>query len=300
MIAIQLDLSYLARYLNISTERMQAYRNKSLEEIVELEAEQGNILAQEYLAKTLRDPNSLLKIFNLIDAQNRWMILKEMNEDDLQDLLPLLESKDLISGLFFFTHDALIKMIEEMPPEEITKVLFQCYSEEEFLALVPEPEMNKWFESEKVDKQKVFEQVKGFNQEILAQMVEAVTGENQEDTSHDDLISTIGNFNPREFLEGVQALKPKNKGQIILNMTQEKPALWEEFGAKTLTRPLEYLEKPDIIKGMVKLEDKMLVKMLENLPKELMAVVTTQIDPEIFSKVLARDFQEVLKNVVSI
>ena len=67
MIAIQMDLNYLARYLNISAERIQAYRHKSLEEIVELEAEQGNILAQEYLAKTLRDPNSLLKIFNLIE-----------------------------------------------------------------------------------------------------------------------------------------------------------------------------------------------------------------------------------------
>lgn len=300
MIAIQLDLNYLSRYLNISAQRLQEYGTKSLQEIVEAEALQGNTAAQEYLLKVLKDPNSILELFQLGNARNRWQILREMNEEDLQYMLQFLESKDLVAGLQFFTQDALLKYIREMPKKEITKVLFECYSKEEFIKLVPETDLNKWFESEKVDQKKVFEELKGLNQQVLAQMVEAVTGENQEKTSQKDLLGTIENFNPEQFLEAVQSLKPKYKGQIILNMTQEDPDLWEEFSVKTLTKPLELLDKPEVIKGMSKLEDDMLIKVVENLPQDLLAVVITQIDPDVFADVLANDYHEILKNVVSV
>jgi len=286
--------------MNISAQRLQAYGTKSLQEIVEAEAAQGNAAAQEYLLKVLKDPDALLRLFQLGNARNRWRILKEMNEEDLQYMLHFLETKDLVAGLQFFTQDALMKYIREMPKKEITKILFECYSKEEFINLVPEAEMNKWFESDKVDPKKVMKELKGMNKQVLAQMVEAITGQNQEDTSHKDLINTIEGLNPQQFLEAVQSLKPKFKGQIILNMTQEDPKLWEEFSVKALTKPLELLDKPELIKGMAKLEDEMLIKVLDNLPKDLLAVVATQIDPEVFADVLARDYQEILKNVVSL
>lgn len=285
--------------MNISAQRLQAYGSKSLQEIVEAEAAQGNAAAQEYLLKVLKDPDSILRIFQLGNARNRWRILREMNEEDLQYMLHFLETKDLVAGLQFFTQDALLKYIREMPKKEITKVLFECYSKEEFMNLVPEAEMNKWFESEKVDKKKVFEQLKGMNQQVLAQMVEAVTGQNQEDTNQKDLIKTLENMNPEMFMDAVQSLKPKFKGQIILGMTEEDPKLWEEFSVKTLTKPLELLDKPELIKGMAKLEDEMLINVLDNLPQDLLAVVVTQIDPEVFADVLVKDYQEILKNVVS-
>ena len=83
-------------------------------------------------------------------------------------------------------------------------------------------------------------------------------------------------------------------------MTQEDPKLWEEFSVKTLTKPLELLDKPEVIKGMAKLEDDMLIKVIENLPNDLLSVVVTQIDPEAFADVLSNKYQEILKNVVSL
>lgn len=300
MLAIQLDLNYLQTYLGISAQRIKTYGTKSLEEIVEAEAAQGNTAAQEYLTKILKDPDAILQLFKLGNARNRWKILKELNHNDLQYLMQFLEAKDLVAGLQFFTQDALLQFIQEMPKKEITKVLFECYSPEEFLNLVPEKELNKWFESEKVDQKKVMEQLKGMNQQVLAQMLEAVTGQNQENTGRSELIANIENLNPEQFLEAVQSLKPKFKRQIIMSMTQEDPKLWEEFSARTLTKPLELLDKPDVIKGMAKLEEDTLIKVLDNLPKELLSVVVTQIDPQVFAEVLSKNYQDILKNVVSL
>ena len=300
MITLQVDLSYLSRYFNIDTKRLQTYRNKSITEIMEAEAANGNVQAQNYLSKVLKTPNELLKLFKLTNAKNRYKILKEMNQDDLIALLPYLEKKDLIHGLMFFTQDALMKCIKEMPKKEILKVLFESYSKENFLKMVPEQELNKFFESTKVDPKKVFEQLRGFNRDILAQMVENVTGMPQQDTGQKELLNTIQGMSPKMLIKAVQSLKPQHKCRLIKNLTQEDPDLWEEFSVRTLTKPLEKLDKADLIKNMSVLDEEMLVKVVDNLPKELLSVVLTQIDPEIFADVLASQFSNILKNVVSL
>lgn len=301
MLAVQLDLGYLSKYLGITPQRMEAYGAKTLEEIVEAEAIAGNAAAQEYLMKILNSPDALLEMFQLGNVRNRWMILRELNEDDLADLLPFLEPKELLNGMKFFTQEMLLKFIEEMPKQEITKVLFECYSPEKFLNLVPEKDLNKWFESEKVDKNQVLEKLKGLNEDVLAQMLEAATGRPQDETSgKKDLMQSIERLNPEQFMDAIHSLKPKFKRQIIMSMTQEDPELWQEFSAETLTKPLALLDKPDVIKGMAKLEKDMLVKVAENLPQDLLAVVITQIDPEKFAEALSKNFQDLLMNVVSL
>ena len=100
--------------------------------IIEAEAAQGNAAAQEYLASVLQDPEAILRLFKLGNARNRWKILKGLNQDDLSYLLPFLETKDLVAGLQFFTQDALLKFIREMPKKEITKILFECFHGNKF------------------------------------------------------------------------------------------------------------------------------------------------------------------------
>ncbi len=299
MIAISLDLNYLSKYLNISAERLRLYRSKSLQEIVEAEAAQGNAKAQEYLLSVLQDPEAILRLFKLGNARNRWKILREMNKDDLSYMLQFLETKDLVNGLKFFTQDALMKAIRQMPKKEIVKIVFECYGKKEFLQLVPNAELNKWFESEKVDKKKVKELLKTMPQEALAQMVEAVKGESQEEADRASLLQTINGFNPDQFMDGIKSLKPKFKQHIILQMTQEDPKLWEEFSVKALTKPLELLDKPELIKGMAKLEDEMLAKVVDNLPQDLLSMVVAQIDPEVFANLLSTKYQDLLQQVVS-
>ena len=300
MIAIQLDLNYLSKYLNIDAARLQTYRNKSITEIVETEAKLGNEKAKLFLSKVLNNPNEILKLFKLTNAKNRFKILREMNQDDLIKLLPHLEQKDLLYGLMFFTPDALKKCIKEMPKKEIIKILFKSYSKEKFLKMIPESELNKFFESTKVDPKKVFEQLKGLNRDVLAEMVESITGSSQKDSSQKELLNTLQGLPKKTFINAVQSLKAHHKCAIIKNLTQEKPDLWEEFSVKTLTSPIDKLEKEELIKSMSVLDNKMLINVVDNLPQELLSIVVTQIDPNVFANVLAFQFQNLLKGVVTI
>ena len=131
-------------------------------------------------------------------------------------------------------------------------------------------------------------------------MVQKITGENQDNANRAQLLQTIQGFNKEDFLKSVQSLHPRYKNQIILNMTKENPDLWFEFGSKVLAKPLERLQKPEIIEGMGALKEKTLIKIVDNLPQELLSVVMTQIDPEVFAKVLCENYQQLLKKAVSV
>ena len=56
--------------------------------------------------------------------------------------------------------------------------------------------------------------------------------------------------------------------------------------------------KEDKIKMMEKLDAEFLAPMIQELPADLTQVVLTQIDPVVFSEILARDFQDILASVV--
>ena len=49
---------------------------------------------------------------------------------------------------------------------------------------------------------------------------------------------------------------------------------------------------------MEKLDAEFLAPMIQELPADLTQVVLTQIDPVVFSEILARDFQDILASVV--
>jgi len=61
---------------------------------------------------------------------------------------------------------------------------------------------------------------------------------------------------------------------------------------------MNILQKEDKIKLMGNLDKEFIVPMIEELPIDLTQIVLTQIDSREFSKILARDFQDILSSVV--
>ena len=103
MIRLDIDLSYLTKNFEIGTQRLNQYASKSIDEIMEAEAAQGNPQAEKFQQNVVNDPNELIKLFKLGNAKNRYAILSQMNSSDLEYLANFLEPEDLQMGLMFFT-----------------------------------------------------------------------------------------------------------------------------------------------------------------------------------------------------
>lgn len=299
-IVIDTDLSFLVSRLSISeTKIQQDYTEMSAEEIIKAEAAQGNQAAIQLAQELLNNPQLVIELFNLADQNNKYMILREMTAQQLQVFLPQMEEKDLNFGLNFFTQDKLMKMLEEIPPEQLVKTVFEMFSEEEVVQLMPDDQLNKFLTSTDIDKNKILKHLQSIPPEYLAQMLEGITGEQVKDLDVIDMTKQIGQLNPLEYKNALVDMQPTQKQQLVLSLGQEHEEWFQLFDAHAYTNIINtQKEKPDVIKAMNVIEPEYIMKMLEELPNDLLSYVITQMDTEKFAEILMDRFPDVLAEII--
>ena len=299
-IVIDTNLAYLQNRLNLSAEKLELYQGKSIEEVIEAEAAAGNQLAVELANELLTDVNLLIEIFKLADPNNKFIILMNMNEQQLREFLPLMEHNDLIQGLMYFTQDKLLKMLEEVPPEQLVETVLQLFSQEEVISLVPEEELDTILTYHDLDKNKVLQHLKSIPPEYIAQMLESVTGEEVENQNQLAMIKQVSDLNPLEYKDALTSLQPTQKQQLTLSLAKENPELYQLIDARAYTNMIDiHKQKPEIVKAMNILEDEELIKMIGQLPNDLMSIVITQLDTEIFADHLMNKNPEIIADIIA-
>ncbi|MFQ8626799.1 MAG: hypothetical protein ACLSA2_10295 [Candidatus Gastranaerophilaceae bacterium] len=234
-LAIDSNLEYLRLKLGISSVTFQEkYSNLSIEEIVEAEAASGNqnaiALAQEILTNTAL----VIELFNLADENNKYMILREMSAQQLEVFLPEMDEKDLHQGLFFFTQDKLMKMLENLPSEQLVNTAFELFSKEEIVQLMPDDQLNQFLTSTDIDKNKILKHMQSIPPEYIAQVLEQITGEPAQNLNSIDLTKQIGQLNPLEYQDALMAFQPTQK-QLLVSLGKEHEEWFQLFDNHCLT-----------------------------------------------------------------
>lgn len=311
-ITINTNMYLLCSLFNISYKKISnEYSGMTVEQIMEAEAAQGNTSAAKFDKEILSNPIKLIELFELKDPGNKYAILSNMNERDLEDLLPLLGQSDLVAGLNFFTKDKLLDMAEDMPKEQLVNFTFQMFSPEQLMQLMPEEQLNKILTSTDMDKGLEVKYLQTIKPEVLAQMFEAATGQpaaGAEDIGLDGkanldgkaLVTQITNLPDDKFQEAMLSMPQQNKRDFVLKLTKENPKLYLSVDSSAYTSIIKARkEKDEIVKSANVIDPKQLVKMLQNLPKDLTAMVLTQMDTKKFADVLLTKFKDVLSQVVA-
>ena len=299
-IVIDTDLISLIQRLNISQTKMrEQYASKSLEEIVEAEAEAGNQEAVEFAKELFKSPSMLVKIFKLADSENKLELLREMSSDQLQEFLPLMEEEDINQGLYFFDMNKLLKMLEEIPSEQLVNTVFQMFTEEAVINYLPEEELNEFLDSTDLKKNQILKHLKDIPEEYLAQMYEAVSGKNSGEMNSVQLVDKIDELNPLQFKDALNAMQPVAKQQLTLGIANEHKELYQNFDAHAYTNMIHtYKFQPEVVKAMAVIEPEEKIKMLEELPDDLLAIVITQIDAEVFAEQLIKKHPELIAQII--
>ena len=170
MIQLNLDLNYLTQYFEITTQRLNEYSAKSIDEVMELEEQEGN-QAASLIASAMQNPDKLAKLLQLIDPKNRYLIIRNLSENDLSKLLPYLEQEDLLWGLKYFRVDKIIEMLNKLPTEELMSVVLQRFTLKDIFLLMPQEDINKFFENQEVERQDVMKYFETLNPSELERIL---------------------------------------------------------------------------------------------------------------------------------
>lgn len=298
-IAIDSTLEYLRTRLNISEDRMQIYKDKSVEEILDAEAAQGNQLAVQMAADMFSDTSQLIELFQLADANNKLVIMQTMSSAQLEKLVPMLETDDLVQGLQYFTQDSLLDLLKEIPKEELVKTVFQMFSEQQIIEYMPEKQLDKLLTGTDMDKEMLLQNLKSIPEMYIQQILESVTGEEAQGNSA-DLVRQIGQLGDLEYRTAIMNLQPTQKQELTLSLTSREPKLYQKFDTDAYTHIIgREREKDELIKSMAVIKPEYLQRMINQLPKDLLSIVTTQIDTEKFADSLINKFPEVLAKFIA-
>lgn len=313
-IQIDVDKYLLCGLFNINAKKLSSeYDGMTIEEIMKAEALQGNKAAEKFDAAILSDPVKLIELFELKDPSNKFAILSNMNQEDLDELLPLLKQEDLAMGLNFFEKDKLLQMMEDLPKNELVKMSFQMFSPEQLMEYMPDEEIDKVLCSDDMKKNKGLEMkyLQNFKPEVLAQMYETTTGQPAPTANQGTLdpkpqydasaiYNQIVSLPDDKFQEAMLNIPKQNKKEFMLQMAKENPKIFLMFDSKAYTNLIgQRKEKPDIIKSAMVLKPESLVKMVSHLPKNLTAIVLTQIETSKFANVLQDKFRNILKQLTA-
>ena len=300
-IKIDANLNVIQNKLNISTTRMAMYAERSVDEIIESEAKAGNTRAIQYAKELCRNPEQLIKAFDLEDPANKLVVLQEMNENEIMEIMPEIKKEGLMLGLNFFTQEKMLKLLEDAPIEEVVNMSLEVLPLQQILELIPSKELDKFVQNRELDEKLVFDFMGKLDPEVLAQMVETVTGVPLNDAKLDsaELTKMIQGFDKDTYLDAMVAMDPEAKRNLIAMMSKKEPEVLQLFDAKNYTKSLAMLQKPDMMKGTIALEPETMVEMLGELPKELLAIVATQVDTKEFAEILIKKHQDLLAEVIA-
>ena len=299
-LSIDATQEYLRSKLGLNLTKILEYQNKSIQEIIEAEAAQGNQAAIKLAADMFTNAALLIELFQLSDPTNKLIIMRQMTSAQLEKLLPMLEKNDLVQGLRYFTMDSLMKMLEKIPKEELVKVVFQMFSERQIIERMPEKQLDKVLTGTDMDKGLVLKNLKSIPETYLRQMIESITGQECEEANSAELINTISQFGDLDYKNALRNLDVTQKRNLTLMITSTDNKYYLNFDADAYTHLIARdREKEDTVKAMGVIKTEYLEKMLTNLPPDLLQVVCTQIDTEKFADALITKYPELLAKLIA-
>ncbi|MBR6722809.1 hypothetical protein IKL64_05090 [bacterium] len=298
-IVINTDLEYLRNRLRIPESRMALYESKSVDEILKAEAAAGNQEAIQMAADMFTDVNQLIELFQLADPENKLVIMKQMTSSQMEKLVPMLEQDDLIQGLNFFTQDSLLDLLKDIPKEEMLKTVFELFSQTQVIEYLPEKQLDKLLTDSDLDKEMLLQSLKFIPEMYLQQIVESVTGEEAQGNST-ALIAQIGQFGDQDYKNAITNFEPSQKKALTYILVNQETKLFQKFDTDAYTHMINReRDKDELIKAMGVIKPEHLHKMINELPQDLLSIVTTQIDTEKFADSLINKFPELLAQLVA-
>ncbi len=300
-VVLDTNMKLFAERMNISSSRMiQDYGLKTVDEIIEAEAAQGNTQAINYAREMYNSPAKLIKIFKLTDVENKFVILHNMDDRTGGMVLALLDKEDLVVGLYFFTQDKLLEMLKEVDIEELVNVVLGAFALEDIVMMFTEDDLAAFFQNEKLEKYDVIEQLKSMPPEVMIKFVEGVTGKPSDETNPMDLIKSIESLPIDKYRDFMSAIDPDVQRQLTFQLTKTKPEYLQLFENNTYINMLSTLMKPEMVKPMIALEKESIVNMITELPDDLMSIVGAQIDTKVFAEFLLDDRLDLLEGALMI
>ncbi len=271
MISLDTNLAYLTKHYQVNSKRANVHAYKSIDDLTQAQAVTGTRSA---------DTDLILEALKLSDPKNRLKIISMLRRNDVMSLLSLIKKEHLVLGLKFFNKEKILKFYKDLPKADLVKMLFKIFKKSEILKFMPVKALRNFISSKKIDKKMLMGSIQGLPPHVLAQIIEAATGQSVANMKPAALLGQINGMPLALLKSGVMALPQKYLMAISSGILAKDPKLFLEFKTKDLLIPFTKCSKDKLAASAVVLEPDKIIRMLGALPDEMLNQVATLIEPD--------------------
>lgn len=300
-IVIDANMKLFADRMQISSSRMiQDYGLSTIDEIIESEAERGNTNAISVAKEYYHSPEKLIKLFELTDIENKFVLLHNMDDSTREKVLPMLDNEELTMGLYFFTQEKLLSMLMDVDITELVSVVQEAFPLDSIVMMFSEDDLSEFFLNDDLERYDVMAQIEAMPPEVMQSFIEGCTGMPVEETGTNNFLSTLEQLPDDKFKKFMSAIDPDVQRQLTFQLTKAKPEYLTFFSNSSYVNMLNTLQKPDMVKPMYLLNKDSLTEMISILPSDLMSIVAAQVDTKDFAKFLQKGHMDLIEDAMMI
>jgi len=300
-IVIDADMKLFADRMRITSSRMiRDYGLSNVDEIIEKEAERGNTKAIDYAKEYYYSPDKLINIFRLANVENKYRLIRHMDERTRANVLPMLSRHDLVMGLYFFTQEKLLKMLMKVDIKELVSVVREAFPPEQIIMMLSEEDLAGFFMNKNLERQAVMTQLKVLPHDVMQKFLEGVTGKPAEQTNPTDIFANLEKLSDEKFAKFMSAINPDVQRQLAFQLTKVQPEYFTLFNPMSYLNMLNTLDKPEMVKPMIMLDKESMIGMISELPPEFMSIVAAQIDTRDFAEYLQDGNMDLIEKILMI
>ena len=149
-------------------------------------------------------------------------------------------------------------------------------------------------------KEIVIKQIKLLPKEFLQKFIESVTGEEQNKNFTLNFINSLYNMPEDKFKKFMTFIDPDVQRQLVFQLSKDNENYLTFFDNYTFLVMLNTLQKPDMIKPLIMLNQETMVNIIKILPPNMLAIVSSQIDTKLFASILQNGNMNILKRALTI
>lgn len=266
----------------------------------------SSMTLEEALRILPRDPQQLIKLFNLDDPNNRYILLKLLGRNYLEKLTQKMDKKSMLLVMQFFTVDKLLTMLNKLPKTKLLEMLLQVFSKEEMLKMMPEKYMDKFLTNNEIKKEDMMKSLQNLPPDVLSKMIESVTGKPSQnlnssmskDQQTAAMLQELGAMSEENFKKALVSMDKKNKINLIMDLTEKDKNKWDLFPKEAFISTIETMPKDMMLMSMQALQPEDMINMINVLPDEMLTQSLTLLNPEIFATQMLQDNTDLLAQLL--
>jgi hypothetical protein len=232
-------------------------------------------------------------------GQNKFFIMRLLKRGDIMALLGMLDKSRLVAAMNFFPRSKLLQFMNFLPKEMLLKMLLWVIPLKNLLQFFPTDLIFNILRSKRLE---VGDMVKGFQnmpKEVLAKLINDITGENTDKMKHSELLGMLGNMKKEQILEGMKKMENKQIFEFVHQEVKKDPQLLMMIPKDDLMKVASMMPKPNLVELFHLLEESTLVTFLSQLPEKFMCLAAAQIDDKTFGNMLMSQYPDLIAQLAS-